>query len=101
MSTTTELLLGGFQKGKFFNSDISIINGKYQFVYFQEDSIVTEFTGTDNSDQLAAWGIGGVTIKAGVILFAQGGQGIKNLTLDNGSGFVFDEIITPATINVG
>jgi len=102
MSTTTELLLGGFQKGKFTNNDIPISNGKYKFVYFQEDSVVSVFTGTDNSNQVTAWGIGdNKTIKAGVILFAQGGQGIKVLELASGSAFVFDEVITPATINVG
>jgi hypothetical protein len=102
MSTTTELLLGGFQRGRFTDSDIPISNGKYKFVYFQEDSVVSVFTGTDNSDQVTAWGIGdNKTIKAGVVLFAQGGQGIKALELLSGSAFVFDEIITPATINVG
>jgi hypothetical protein len=101
MSTTTELLLGGFQKGKFTDSSAPITNAKYQFVYFQEDSVMTIFTGSDNSNQLTAWGLSGKTVKAGVILFAQGGQGIKALTLSSGSAFVFDEIIQPATINVG
>ena len=101
MSTTTELLLGGFQKGKFTDSSSAITNAKYQFVYFQEESVVSVFTGTDDSNQVTAWGISGKTIKAGVTLFAQGGQGIKALTLTSGSAFVFDEIITPATINVG
>jgi hypothetical protein len=101
MSTTTELLLGGLQKGKFTDSSAPITNAKYQFVYFQEDSVITTFTGTDNSNQLTAWGLSGKTVKAGVILFAQGGQGIRALTLASGSAFVFDEIIQPATINVG
>jgi hypothetical protein len=101
MSTTTELLLGGFQKGKFVNSSNPIEGGKYKFVYFQEDSVLSLFEGTDESNQITAWGISGATIKAGVTLFAQGGQGILNLELTSGSAFVFDEIITPATINVG
>jgi hypothetical protein len=101
MSTTTELLLGGFQRGRFTDSSSAITNGKFQFVYFQEDSVITTFTGTDDSNQLTAWGLSGKTVKAGVILFAQGGQGIKALTLASGSAFVFDEIIQPATINVG
>jgi hypothetical protein len=101
MSTTTELLLGGFQRGRYTDSSSSITNGRFQFVYFQEDSVVSVFTGTDNSNQVTAWGISGKTIKAGVTLFAQGGQGIRALTLASGSAFVFDEIIQPATINVG
>lgn len=100
MATTTELLLGGFDKGKFTDSSAAITNGKYKFVYFQEDSVLTTFTGTDNSDQLAAWGLSGKTIKAGVTLFAQGGQGIKALTFASGSGFAFDEVTLPSTINV-
>ena len=101
MATVQELLLGGFMSGKFVDTTAPITASKYKFVYFQEDSVVSVFTGTDDSNQVTAWGISSKTIKAGVVLFAQGGQGIKALTLTSGSAFVFDEVILPATVNVG
>lgn len=100
MATVQELLLGGFQKGKFTDSSAAISDASYKFVYFQEDSVITTFTGTDNSNQLSAWGLSGKTVKAGVVLFAQGGVGIKALTLSSGSAFVFDDVTLPSTINV-
>jgi hypothetical protein len=101
MSVKSELLLGGFKIGKFTDSTSPVTNAKYQFVYFQEDTVISVFTGTDNSNQLTQWGLSGKTIKAGVVLFAQGGQGIKALTLASGSAFLFDEILQLSTINVG
>jgi len=49
MATVQELLLGGFMKGKFVDSSAAITASKYKFVYFQEDSVVSVFTGTEKT----------------------------------------------------
>lgn len=93
MTTAIEKLLGGGKKGKFFKNGKAITGGNYAFIYFQEDTVLTTFTDSKDGNQITAWDISGETIKAGTVLFAQGGLGIKALTVSSGSGFVFDEIL--------
>lgn len=96
MATDISNLLGGFVDGSYVNTSKPITNGKFKFVYFQEDSTVSVFTSTglSNTNELTLWNLSTTdVIKAGTILFSHNGLGIKALTLTSGSAFVFDSVI--------
>jgi hypothetical protein len=93
MATAIELLQGGGVSGVFCKSGKPVSNSRYKFIYFQEDSVISAFTSTTNVDEIALWNISGETIKAGTLLFAHNGEGIKNVTLSSGSAFLFDSVI--------
>jgi hypothetical protein len=98
MATQLELLQGGYQDGIFINASKPITGTtasttSYKFVYFQEDSVINTFTNTADGNEKLLWNIGTESIKAGTLLFAHRGLGIKSLTLTSGSGFLFDKAI--------
>lgn len=87
-----DVLQGGHQVWKYFDSAKPITSGSWKIVYFQEDSVVTEWTDTNDTDQIALGNIAGETLKAGDILWAQNSLGTKTLEVSSGSGFVFGTI---------
>lgn len=84
-----DILQGGHNSWKYFDSGKAISAGNWKIIYFQEDSVVTTWTDTSDVDQIALGNIAGETIKAGGVLFAQNSKGTKSLAVSSGSGFVF------------
>lgn len=84
-----DVLQGGHNDGRFFNSAKPISAGNWKVIYFQEDSVISAWTDTRDGNQRTAWNIGSETIKAGTLLFAQNSLGTKTLSVTSGSGFVF------------
>jgi hypothetical protein len=84
-----DILQGGHNSWKYFDSGKAISAGNWKIAYFQEDAVITTFTDTADVNQITLGDISGETIKAGVVLFAQNSKGIKALSVSSGSGFVF------------
>lgn len=87
-----DVLQGGHNDGKFFNSSKAISSGNWKIIYFQEDSVINTWTDSQDANQKTAWNIGTETIKAGTVLWALNSLGTKTLSVTSGSGFVFGTI---------
>lgn len=88
MAISLDILMG-LNGGEFIDSTTTGTTAdNFKCLYFNEDSVLTALTDTEDNNLLTEWGLSGKTIGKGAVIGSASGYPLKTVTFSSGSGLL-------------